>query len=62
MATSFKNSQQVQERCGYGVGAVTISSDVIENLIKNACVGNAVDAFIADFEVLCSVGNTMIDC
>jgi hypothetical protein len=44
------------------VGAVTISSDVIENLIKNACVGNAVDAFIADFEVLCSVGNTMIDC
>lgn len=62
LAASFKNSQQVQELCEYGVGAATVAPDVIENLIKNACVSSAVDAFISDFEGLCGEGKTMLNC
>lgn len=62
LAASFKNSQQVQELCAYGVGAATITTDVIENLIKNASVAAAVDAFTADFEELCGEGKTMENC
>ena len=62
LAASFKNSQQVQELCEYGVGAATVAPDVIENLIKNPCVAAAVEAFISDFEGLCGKGKTMLDC
>ncbi len=62
LAAGFKNSQQVQELCEYGVSAVTVASDVIENFIKNACVTAAVDDFIGDFEKLCGQGKTMINC
>ena len=62
LAAGFKNSQQVQELCEYGVQAVTVASDVIENFIKNACVTSAVDDFIADFEKLCGPGKTMLSC
>lgn len=62
LAASFKNSQQVQELCEYGVGAATLAPDVIDNLIKNACVTSAVEAFIRDFEGLCGEGKTMLDC
>ena len=46
LAASFKNSQQVQELCEYGIGAATISPDVIEALIKNDSVAMAVEAFV----------------
>lgn len=62
LAASFKNSNQVQELCAYGVGAATVAPDVIEGLIKNVCVTSAVEAFIEDFEGLCGAGKTMLDC
>ena len=62
LAASFKNSQQVQELCEYGVGTATLAPDVIDNLIKNPCVTSAVEAFISDFESLCGEGKTMLDC
>ena len=62
LAAGFKNSQQVQELCEYGVNCLTISSDVIDNLIKNANVTAAVNDFVADFESLCGKGKTMLDC
>ena len=45
LAASFKNSQQVLELCKYGIGAATISPDVIEGLIKNDSVAVALEAF-----------------
>ena len=62
LAAGFKNSQQVQELCEYGVRSVTVASDVIENLIKNANVTMAVNDFVADFESLCGQGKTMLNC
>lgn len=62
LAAGFKNSQQVQELCEYGVRSVTVASDVIENLIKNANVTMAVNDFVADFESLCGKGKTMLNC
>lgn len=62
LAASFKNSNQVQELCAYGIGAATIAPDVIENLLKNACVTGAVNDFISDFERLCGAGKTMSNC
>ena len=62
LAAGFKNSQQVQELCEYGIGCLTIASDVIENLIKNANVTSAVADFVADFESLCGQGKTMLNC
>lgn len=62
LAAGFKNSQQVQELCEYGIDCLTIASDVIENLIKNANVTTAVNDFVADFESLCGKGKTMFDC
>jgi len=62
LAASFKNSQQVLELCEYGIGAATISPDVIEGLVKNDSVAVAVAAFTKDFEDLCGSGKTMKDC
>ena len=62
LAAGFKNSQQVQELCEYGVSCVTLASEVIENLIKNANVTAAVDDFVKDFESLCGKGKTMLNC
>ncbi len=62
LAASFKNSNQVQELCAYGVGAATVAPDVIEGLIKNACVDAAVADFVKDFEKLCGEGKTMLNC
>lgn len=62
LAASFKNTQQVLELAEYGVGAATVSPDVMDGLIKNAAVSAAVDAFIADFEGLVGEGKTMLDC
>ena len=62
LAAGFKNSQQVQELCEYGVRAVTLAPDVIGNLIKNANVTAAVGDFVSDFEGLCGKGKTMLNC
>lgn len=62
LAAGFKNSQQVQELCEYGITCLTIASDVIDNLIKNANVTMAVEDFVADFEKLCGEGKTMLNC
>ena len=62
LAAGFKNSQQVQELCEYGVTCLTIAPDVIDNLIKNANVTLAVNDFVADFESLCGKGKTMLNC
>jgi TalC/MipB family fructose-6-phosphate aldolase len=62
LAAGFKNSQQVQELCEYGVSCLTIAPDVIENLIRNANVTMAVNDFVADFEKLCGDGKTMLNC
>lgn len=62
LAASFKNSLQVQELCVYGIGAATMTPDVIDNLIRNASVTSAVEAFVSDFEKLCGEGKTMANC
>ena len=62
LAAGFKNSQQVQELCEYGITCLTIAAEVIENLIKNANVTTAVHDFVADFESLCGQGKTMLNC
>ena len=62
LAAGFKNSQQVQELCEYGITSVTVAPEVIEGFIRNANVTNAVEDFIADFEKLCGEGKTMLNC
>lgn len=62
LAASFKNSQQLLELCEFGIGASTVSPDVIEALVKNQAITSAVDDFIADFENLVGAGKTMSDC
>ena len=55
VAASFKNTQQVLELCAYGVGAVTVASDVIQGFVKNREIMGAVN----DFEGLTGKGKTM---
>lgn len=62
LAASFKNSQQVLELCEYGIGASTISPDVIDALVKNTAITSAVGDFIKDFEELTGKGKTMSKC
>lgn len=62
LAASFKNSQQLLELCEYGIGASTVSPDVIEVLVKNPAITSAIDDFISDFEMLTGEGMTMSDC
>lgn len=62
LAASFKNSQQVLELCRYGIGAATVSPDVIESFVKNQAITAAVDDFVRDFEALTGSGKTMSDC
>lgn len=61
LAASFKNSQQVLELAKYGIGAATVSPDVMEGLIKLDAVECAVQAFISDFENVCGEGSTMFN-
>lgn len=62
LAASFKNAQQIMALCAEGVGAVTASPDVIEQMLKNENVTAAVAAFTHDFEGLCGTGKTMANC
>ena len=60
LAASFKNSQQALELAKHGVGAATISPDVIEGLVAIDAVYHAVDVFIKDFESFCGEGTNMV--
>lgn len=60
LAASFKNTRQVQALCDCGIGAATLSPDVMEKLLKNASVDAAVEKFRADFEDLCGPDATML--
>ena len=62
LAASFKNSRQVITLCEYGIGATTISPDVLDLLIKNDSVTAALNVFRRDFERVCGKGKTMLDC
>lgn len=62
LAASFKNSQQVQELCQYGIAAATIAPDVIQALVASPVITNAVADFIDDFETLTGPGKTMVTC
>ena len=62
LAASFKNSRQVITLCEYGIGATTISPDVLDLLIKNDSVTAALNVFRSDFERVCGKGKTMLDC
>lgn len=62
LAASFKNSQQIQALCEYGIGASTAAPDIIEGLIKNASVSVAVEDFTRDFYSICDNKKTMADC
>ena len=61
LAASFKNSQQFLELCKAGIGAATVSPDVISNLVKNVAIDSAVEQFIADFESFTGKNKTMLD-
>ena len=61
LAASFKNSQQALELAKHGVGAATISPDVIEGLVAIDAVTHAVDVFIRDFESFCGKGTNMLN-
>lgn len=62
IAASFKNSQQVLELCEYGVGASTISPEVIDALVNNPAITSAINDFVVDFEKLVGTGKTMSNC
>lgn len=62
LAASFKNSLQVLELCEYGVGATTLSPEIIEGLINNTSISSAVETFVEDFEKLCGKNKTMLNC
>lgn len=59
LAASFKNTRQVLELAKYGIGAVTVSPEVIEGFLKLDMVDCAVRQFCRDFEELCGTGETM---
>ncbi len=61
VAASFKNSFQVIELVTYGVGSVTLSPLVFDNLLKDNNVISAVNSFQKDFEDLAGKGKTMFD-
>lgn len=60
LAASFKNTLQLLTLAEHGVAAATASPEVIEGLLRNPAVDQAVEAFRADFERLCGPGATML--
>lgn len=59
LAASFKNSQQVLELCKYGISAVTVAPEVLDNFVKNPAITEALNVFVKDFETLVGSGKTM---
>ena len=61
LGASFKNCRQVLELAMAGVGAATVSPEIIDKFLDLAAVEEAVDVFVRDFEGLCGKGKTMLD-
>ena len=59
LAASFRNSRQVLELVRYGIGAATMSIDVISHLMDNRNVDAAAAAFTRDFEAAYGSGAVM---
>ena len=62
LAASFKNTRQITKLCIYGIDAVTVSSNLIENMLDDKNVGNAVIKFANDFAALCGENKNMLNC
>ncbi len=61
LAASFRSAQQVQALCLHGVPAVTCAPAVLDAMMKNPAVDEAVAAFAADFAGLAGEGKGMAD-
>ena len=61
IAASFKNSQQILELCKLGIGAATVSPEVLFSVVKNTAIDSAVESFVSDFESFAGAGKTMLD-
>lgn len=61
LAAGFKNTRQVQALCEHGIPAATLAPDILEGLLQNACVTEAAETFITDFEACFGAGSTMLD-
>lgn len=59
LAASFKNSHQVLDLALYGLGAATVSLEVIDKFIDAPMIEDAVNDFKADFESLCGKDSLM---
>lgn len=61
LAASFKNTQQVLSLCEYGIGSITASPDVLEQLITHQITSLAIEEFNKDFATVAGEGKTMMD-
>ncbi len=61
LAASFKNSQQVLSLCEYGIGSITASPEVLEQLITHQITSLAIEEFNKDFAAVAGEGKTMMD-
>ncbi len=61
LAASFKNSQQILDLCEYGIGSITASPDVLEQLITHQITSIAIEEFNSDFAKVAGEGKTMMD-
>ncbi len=59
LAASFKNSHQVLDLALYGLGAATVSLEVIDKFIDAPMIENSVLDFKEDFESLCGKDSLM---
>ncbi len=62
LAASFKNVGQLQRLCVAGTDAATVSPEVLNALLKNQSVNEAVKQFESDFAGLCGQNATMLSC
>ena len=61
LAASFKNTQQVLTLCEYGIGSITATPDVLEQLINHQITSIAINDFNSDFASLVGGKKTMLD-
>lgn len=61
LAASFKNTQQVLSLCEYGIGSITASPEVLEQLITHQITSLAIEEFNKDFAAVAGEGKTMMN-
>lgn len=61
LAGSFRTARQVAEVCRAGVTNITVSPEILPQLIENTLTERAVDAFHADFAALTGNENTRME-